>query len=151
MRKLNIDVRTGDMRIFLYEDLGRFDVVTAFCSLYYLPEEDMARVIRRAASMGATLILQANEAIHNLPASASRLAHLMGGNGYPNVRVAERAGCASATGRCPRVQRRALLNRGTRRLRAQILRRFGKVHERHLRLFQFTRVTALAACAPVRA
>ena len=54
MRKLNIDVRTGDMRIFLYEDLGRFDVVTAFCSLYYLPEEDMARVIRRAAGMGAT-------------------------------------------------------------------------------------------------
>ena len=48
MRKLNIDVRTGDMRIFLYEDLGRFDVVTAFCSLYYLPEEDMARVIRAA-------------------------------------------------------------------------------------------------------
>lgn len=94
MRKLNIDVRTGDMRIFLDDDLGRFDVVTAFCSLYYLPEEDMARVIRRAASMGATLVLQANEAIHNLPASAAQLARRMGANGYPNVRVTERAGFA---------------------------------------------------------
>ena len=31
-------IRTGDMRLFLTEDLGSFDVVTAFCSLYYLPE-----------------------------------------------------------------------------------------------------------------
>jgi 2-polyprenyl-3-methyl-5-hydroxy-6-metoxy-1,4-benzoquinol methylase len=94
MRKLNIDVRTGDMRMFVDEDLGTFDVVTAFCSLYYLPEDDMARVIRRAASMGATLILQANEAIHNLPASAMQLARLMGANGYPRVRVTERPGFA---------------------------------------------------------
>ena len=94
MRKLNVQVRTGDMRMFVDGDLGRFDVVTAFCSLYYLPEEDMARVIRRAASMGATLILQANEAIHNLPASATELARLMGVNGYTRVRVTERAGFA---------------------------------------------------------
>ena len=51
-------------------------------------------MIRRAASMGATLILQANEAIHNLPASATELARLMGVNGYTRVRVTERAGFA---------------------------------------------------------
>jgi 2-polyprenyl-3-methyl-5-hydroxy-6-metoxy-1,4-benzoquinol methylase len=94
MRRLNIDVRTGDMRLFIDEDFGTFDVVTAFCSLYYLPEEDMARVIRRAASMGATLILQANEAIHNLPASADQLARLMGLNGYPQISISQSPGFA---------------------------------------------------------
>ena len=54
----------------------------------------MARVIRRAASMGATLVLQANEAIHNLAASAAQLARMMGVNGYRNVRVTALAGFA---------------------------------------------------------
>jgi SAM-dependent methyltransferase len=87
MRTINVDVRTADMRTFLDDDFGTFDVVTAFCSLYYLPEADMARVIRRAASMGATLILQANEAIHNLPARAAQLARLMEQNGYPQIQI----------------------------------------------------------------
>jgi SAM-dependent methyltransferase len=87
LRRYNVDVRTADMRVFLDETFGTFDVVTAFCSLYYLPEEDMARVIRRAARMGATLILQANEAIHNLPARATELARLMKQNGYPDVQI----------------------------------------------------------------
>jgi hypothetical protein len=50
-------VATGDMRLFLTEDFGRFDVVCAFCSLYYLPAADMVRMIAKAATMGATLIL----------------------------------------------------------------------------------------------
>ncbi|MGH7214214.1 MAG: class I SAM-dependent methyltransferase, partial [Tepidisphaeraceae bacterium] len=32
MRPYNIQILTGDMRLFVTEDLGRFDVVTAFCS-----------------------------------------------------------------------------------------------------------------------
>ncbi|HET7218475.1 MAG TPA: class I SAM-dependent methyltransferase [Vicinamibacterales bacterium] len=92
MRPFNLQVRTGDMRIFIDDGFGTFDVVTAFCSLYYLPEEDMARVIRRAAAMGATLVLQANEAIHNLPASTEHLARLMGLNGYPQISIATRPG-----------------------------------------------------------
>jgi SAM-dependent methyltransferase len=82
-------VVTGDMRLFLSEDLGRFDLITAFCSLYYLPEADMARVIAKAAASGATLVLQANESITNLPANARRLRRLMTAHGYPNVRVYE--------------------------------------------------------------
>ena len=87
MRNYRINVLTGDMRIFLTQDLGTFDVVTAFCSLYYLPEEDMARIIAKAASMGASLVLQANDAIFNLPAQTTQLRQLMADNGYPDVEV----------------------------------------------------------------
>jgi predicted nicotinamide N-methyase len=94
MRPYNIQVLTGDMRIFLTQDLGTFDVVTAFCSLYYLPEEDMARIIRKAAAMNAVLILQANEAIDNLPARTLDLHRLMRDNGYPEITVHTPAGFA---------------------------------------------------------
>ena len=85
----DIQVLTRDMRCFLTEDLGRFDVVTAFCSLYYVPADDMARIIQRAARMGTELILQANESIGNLPAQASVLRNMMAQNGYPIVTVYE--------------------------------------------------------------
>ena len=94
MRPYEIDVLTGDMRIFLTQDLGTFDVVTAFCSLYYLPEEDMARIIHKAASMHAVLILQANEAIDNLPAKTLDLHRLMRENGYGEIDVHTPAGFA---------------------------------------------------------
>ena len=94
MRAYNIQVLTGDMRIFLTQDLGTFDVVTAFCSLYYLPEEDMARIIHKAAAMDAVLILQANEAIDNLPAKTLDLHRLMRENGYPEISVHTPAGFA---------------------------------------------------------
>ena len=80
-------VVTGDMRRFLTDDLGPFDVVTAFCSLYYLPPADIERVIAKAASAGATLVLQANESITNLPAREAPLKELMEANGYPSVTV----------------------------------------------------------------
>jgi hypothetical protein len=92
MRSYHIDVMTGDMRLFLTHDLGAFDVVTAFCSLYYLPEEDMARIISKAASMNAVLILQANETIDNLPARTLDLHRLMRENGYPQIAVHTPAG-----------------------------------------------------------
>jgi hypothetical protein len=93
VRPYNISVLTGDMRIFLTEDLGRFDVVTAFCSLYYLPEEDMARIISKAAAMHAVLILQANEGIENsLPGKTLDLHRLMRDNGYPEIAVHTPAG-----------------------------------------------------------
>jgi hypothetical protein len=82
------------MRLFLNRDLGTFDVVTAFCSLYYVPEDDMARIIRKAASMNAVLILQANEAVDNLPAKTLDLHRLMRDNGYPEIAVHTPAGFA---------------------------------------------------------
>jgi len=62
--------------------------VTAFCSLYYLPEDDMARIITKAAAMDAVLVLQANEAIENdLPGKTLDLHRLMRENGYPDIAV----------------------------------------------------------------
>jgi 2-polyprenyl-3-methyl-5-hydroxy-6-metoxy-1,4-benzoquinol methylase len=93
VRPYNIQVLTGDMRLFLTEDLGRFDVVTAFCSLYYLPEDDMARIVRKAASMNAVLVLQANEGIENgLPGKTLDLHRLMRDNGFPEIAVHTPAG-----------------------------------------------------------
>ena len=46
----------------------------------------MARIIRKAASMNAVLILQANEAVDNLPAKTLDLHRLMRDNGYPRSR-----------------------------------------------------------------
>ena len=87
MYRYGIRIVTGDMRLPLTQQWGRFDVITAFCSLYYLPVRDMERVIRFASSMAAVLVLQANEAIDNLPAKASTLQMLMQENGYSNVAV----------------------------------------------------------------
>ena len=95
IRRYNVQILTGDMRRFLSEDLGRFDVVTAFCSLYYLPQEDMARIITRAAEMNAVLILQANEAIGNsLPGRMMDLRRLMRDNGYPEIALHTHPGFA---------------------------------------------------------
>ena len=85
-------VLTGDMRLFLSEDLGSFEVVTALCSLSFLPDADMARIIRKAASMNAVLILQANDEIDSLPAKTLDLHRLMRDNGYPEVQVHTREG-----------------------------------------------------------
>jgi 2-polyprenyl-3-methyl-5-hydroxy-6-metoxy-1,4-benzoquinol methylase len=95
MRRYDIEILTGDMRLFLSQDLGRFDIITAFCSLYYLPEEDMARIINKAAAMNAVLILQANEAIeNNLPGRTLDLHRLMRDNGYPEITLHTPAGLA---------------------------------------------------------
>jgi SAM-dependent methyltransferase len=87
MRAYDFRVITGDMRRFITDDLGSFDVVTAFCSLYYLPVNAMAAIVARAAAAGATLVLQANESIRNLPARTADLTALMEVNGYPGVAV----------------------------------------------------------------
>jgi SAM-dependent methyltransferase len=88
MRRYNVTVLTGDMRLFLGLDPDSYDIVTAFCSLYYLPWTDMAAIAARAAEAGATLVLQANEAIgSNRPGTASDLLRLMHDNGYPATTV----------------------------------------------------------------
>jgi SAM-dependent methyltransferase len=94
IKPYRMQVLTGDMRLVLTGELGEFDVVTAFCSLYYLPVDDMARIIAHAAAMGATLILQANEAIDNLPAKTNQLLDLMRANGFRDVQVHAPSGFA---------------------------------------------------------
>jgi SAM-dependent methyltransferase len=93
IRRYNVQILTGDMRLFVTQDLGRFDAVTAFCSLYYLPAEDMARIITKAAAMNAVLILQANEAIgDSLPGTMMDLHRIMRDHGYREIAVHTRPG-----------------------------------------------------------
>lgn len=87
VRPYDVHVTNGDIRLFLTEDLGSFDVVTAFCCLHYLPDEEMGPVIRKAAAMDAVLILHANDAIDNLPAKTLDLHRLMRDSGYAEVQV----------------------------------------------------------------
>ena len=87
IRDYDLQILTGDLRMFLTEALGTFDVVTAFCSLHSLPEAELAAIVRRAAAMGAVLILQANEALEDLPARRDTLGRLMRENGFPSLTV----------------------------------------------------------------
>jgi hypothetical protein len=64
LARYRFDIKCDDMRAFgRASDWGRFDVVTAFCSLYYLPPEEMIRIAEVARAMGAVLVLQGNTAI----------------------------------------------------------------------------------------
>jgi SAM-dependent methyltransferase len=97
LRTYPLKIHVGDMRSFLTADWGRFDVVTAFCSLYYLPDADMEAIVRHAAETGATLVLQSNEGVENIPASRqAALKQLMERNGYDRVSVHEYPGFARA-------------------------------------------------------
>lgn len=91
MRAHSMRVEVGDMRAFLTHDWGSFDVVTAFCSLYYLPPDDRAAIVRKAAAMGATIVLQANDGATAIPeARTSALRTLLVTHGYPTVHVHNR-------------------------------------------------------------
>jgi SAM-dependent methyltransferase len=87
MRPYELRLHRGDMRDCLTQPWGPFDVVTAFCSIYYLPHDDIAAIIRTAAGMGAVLVVQANDgANENLPeARHAFLRRMMEANGYPRV------------------------------------------------------------------
>lgn len=59
MKKYALDVRNCDMREILQANWGQFDLVTAFNSLYYLPADDMARVVRKVSALAPLMVIQA--------------------------------------------------------------------------------------------
>lgn len=59
MRKYSFKVYNCDMLEVIQADWGRFDVVTAFASLYYLQEEDMAKVVRKISELAPVMVIQA--------------------------------------------------------------------------------------------
>ncbi len=94
MRRFGLDLRCADMRAILDGDWGRFDLVTAFCSLYYLEEPDMRRVVRRAADLAPILVLQAKTDTRGAAAdnkaeksSLRFLRSLLEEHGFPRVDV----------------------------------------------------------------
>lgn len=94
MQRFNFKLHEGDMRMILSVDWGEFDVVTAFCSLYYLNEEDMAAVVQHVSNLSPTMILQANigtrrNAEDNKAdkSSTKYLEKLLIDSGYPDVKI----------------------------------------------------------------
>ena len=95
----DLDLRRTDMRSFLDADWGSFDIVSAFCSLYYLEEEEMAQVVRRAAELAPVMVLQAKSdtrpkaAANKAEKSAPEfLGRLLAENGFPHIRTIAPAG-----------------------------------------------------------
>jgi hypothetical protein len=81
-------------------NLGRFDLITAFCTLYYLSRAAMANTVSELARFTNILVLECNNdrAIERsdpetfIKASLSFNVELMRNNGFPNVTVIERRG-----------------------------------------------------------
>jgi hypothetical protein len=102
-----LDVKQGDMRAVLTAELPEFDVVTAFCSLYYLSEEEMAAMVQLAARLSDTMIVQSNDKKHNAPqrggqtsrskqASTAFTRQLLLDNGFADVKVTQPKGYSRA-------------------------------------------------------
>ncbi len=98
MRTYDLDLRCTDMRAVLDGDWGEFDLVTSFCSLYYLDEVDMRQVVRRVAELAPLLILQAKTDTRAAAGDKARkssrsfLRSLLEGNGFPRVEIVAPAG-----------------------------------------------------------
>ncbi len=91
-RRYALQMHVGNMLDVLTCDWGRFDIVTAFCSLYYLEPQEMAAVVRKIASLAPVLVLQAKtdtraDAPENKAekSSLSFLKHLLAENGFPQI------------------------------------------------------------------
>lgn len=99
MRSYNLTLHHADMREILDKDFGEFDVVTSLCTLYYLTEEDMAKVVHRASEIAPMMIVQANEVTRKSAAenkaeksSVGFLRRLLLENGFTDVPLHERRG-----------------------------------------------------------
>lgn len=105
MRSYDLDLRRADMLEILKhedglsQDWGTFDIATAFCSLYYLDEDDMASVVRRIAEIAEVLVLQAKTDTRSeagsdkaKKSSLGFLRELLERHGFPRVEIIAPAG-----------------------------------------------------------
>ncbi|HAF61791.1 MAG TPA: hypothetical protein DCK95_05650 [Anaerolineaceae bacterium] len=90
----NFKLHHGNILEILEDDWGHYDVVTAFCSLYYLSEEEMAKVVKQSSELAPIMIMEAN--ISTRPKAADRKSKkssveftefLLRNNGFPNVQI----------------------------------------------------------------
>ncbi len=94
MRPYDFQLHLGNMLDILTEDWGKFDIVTALCTLYYLQEEDMGRIVARAAEIAPIMVIQANRRASVLSdldkprrASVDFLTDLLRKNGFPTTHL----------------------------------------------------------------
>jgi len=98
IQNCNFTLHEGNMLKILDEDFGDFDVVTTFCSLYYLSKSEMAKVVQKASEIAPTMILQAKT--NARPAAREKgekssvefLKSLLENNGFPKVQIFEKKG-----------------------------------------------------------
>lgn len=94
LKTYNFNIIEKDMCAILTEDFGPLDMITAFCSLYYLSEDDMVKVVKKASSLVPMIILQAkvdtrSDATMNKAEKSSLqfLENILRSNGFPLVKV----------------------------------------------------------------
>lgn len=61
VEQYDLRIQIGDMRDVLTVPPGQADVITAFCSLYYLPAKDIHQVLTHARNIAPVMIVQAND------------------------------------------------------------------------------------------
>ena len=83
-----------DMYDIINSDLGRFDIITSFCTLYYLKEKQMEAVVRRASEISSLFVIQANiiagstwDSDKPRRASVEFLNNLLINNGFAHVEI----------------------------------------------------------------
>ena len=84
-----------DMAKLPSKDLGKFDMVIALCSLYYLNDEDMVRVVEHVSSITNIFIVQCNtrrdigrDDDHSYEkASVEYISRLLLNAGFVNIKV----------------------------------------------------------------
>ena len=59
-RKYNFELINDNMTCIIKRNMGKFDIITSFCSLYYLSESDMEAVIHEASQKAPIFVVQAN-------------------------------------------------------------------------------------------
>ncbi|MFH1759688.1 MAG: hypothetical protein ABIA63_01180, partial [bacterium] len=94
MKQYNLKIISGDMLDILKKEWGNFELITAFCSLYYLNSEDMARLVRKLSEMAPILVIQAKTDTRNLAtegktekSSVNFLKKIISENGFGNVDI----------------------------------------------------------------
>lgn len=94
LRAYAFEICQADMLEAVRANPGSYDVVTAFCSLYYLRPEAMGEVVQRAACMAPVMIVQANDGTREEAAddkaeksSTAYLEQLLRDNGYAHVQT----------------------------------------------------------------
>lgn len=84
-----------DMTALPRIDLGRFDLVTALCAIYYLPDEEIPGLVRHISTLTDMFVLQCNtdRSVHRsdpytfAKASVAYAVAALQQNGFPSIRV----------------------------------------------------------------
>ena len=94
IKKYSFKASNNDMYNIMNLDLGKFDIVTSFCTLYYLQEKQMEVVVRRISKISSFFVIQANiiagstwDSDKPRRASVDFLNNLLKENGFSHVEI----------------------------------------------------------------